>query len=315
MQDLSRYKFLVTGGAGFIGSSIMEELLKRNAAHVRILDDFSTGRRLNIAPFLSQIELIEGDLRDRDTVVKAAQGMDFILHQGAIPSVPRSIEDPMLTTDVNVGGTVNVFYAAYKAAVQRVVFASSSSVYGNSETLPKQEDMPLSTLSPYAASKGAGELYARSFLECYGLESVGLRYFNIFGPKQDPMSQYAAVIPRFITALAKGEALPVYGDGLQTRDFTFVGNVIEANLKACFAPKAVGARINIGCGEQISLLQLGQAMGRILGVEARFDHLPARTGDVLHSLADISRARALLGYEGSISLEQGLAKTIPHFLR
>lgn len=315
LEDLSQFRFLITGGAGFIGSSLVEALLKRNAAKVRVLDDFSTGRRINLAPVLSDIELIEGDLRNAETVLQAAKGMDFILHQGAVPSVPRSIEAPELATAVNVGGTVNVLHAAVKSGVRRVVFASSSSVYGNSEVLPKQEDMPLSTLSPYAASKAAGELYARSFLECYGLETVCLRYFNIFGPKQDPQSQYAAVIPKFITALAKREAMPVYGDGGQTRDFTFIGNVIEANLKACFAPHAAGQRINIGCGDQISLLDLANALGKIMGITPKIEHLPARAGDVRHSLADISRARELLGYSGRISLAEGLAQTVPYFLR
>lgn len=315
LEDLSQYRFLVTGGAGFIGSSLVDALLKRNAAKVRVLDDFSTGRRVNLAPVLSHIELVEGDLRNPQTVHEAASGVDFILHQGAVPSVPRSIEAPELTTAVNVDGTVNVLNAAVRNGVRRVVFASSSSVYGNSEVLPKQEDMPLSTLSPYAASKAAGELYAKSFLECYGLETVALRYFNIFGPKQDPQSQYAAVIPRFISALAHREPMTVYGDGGQTRDFTFVGNVIEANLKACFAPNAAGQRINIGCGQQISLLELANTLGRIMGVTPRIDHQPGRAGDVRHSLADISRARELLGYQGRVSLSDGLAETVPFFLR
>ncbi|MFM7203988.1 MAG: SDR family oxidoreductase [Myxococcota bacterium] len=314
MLDLRGSKFLVTGGAGFIGSSLVEAILGAGAAKVRVLDDFSTGRRSNIQPFLNDIELLEADLRDAAAVERAVSGMDYVLHQGAIPSVPRSIDEPAITTAVNVGGTIHVLSAAARAGVKRVVFASSSSVYGNSEVLPKHEDMPLSTLSPYAASKGAGELFARSMLECFGLETVCLRYFNIFGPKQDPNSQYAAVIPRFIRAIQVGEPVPVYGDGLQTRDFTFVGNVIEANLKACFAPHAAGERINIGCGEKVTLLDLAYAMGRIMGKEVVLQHLPARTGDVRHSLADITRARQLLGYEGRISLEAGLARTVPHFL-
>lgn len=314
MFDLRGSTFLVTGGAGFIGSSLVEALLAAGAAKVRVFDDFSTGRRSNIQPFLKDIELFEADLRDVSAVEAAVHGMHYVLHQGAIPSVPRSIDEPGVTTAVNVGGTINVLSAAARAGVKRVVFASSSSVYGNSEVLPKHEDMPLSTLSPYAASKGAGELFARSMLECFGLETVCLRYFNIFGPKQDPNSQYAAVIPRFIRAIQAGEPVPVYGDGLQTRDFTFVGNVIESNLKACFAPHAAGERINIGCGEKVTLLELAQTIARIMGKSIDIHHLPARTGDVRHSLADISRARQVLGYEGKIPLEQGLVRTVPHFL-
>ncbi len=315
MQDVSNAKFLVTGGAGFIGSSIVETLLERGARLVRVLDDFSTGRRSNIASILSSIELVEGDLRDMAAVECAVEGIDFILHQGAIPSVPRSIDDPVLTTEVNVGGTTNVLTAAARARVKRVVFASSSSVYGDSIQLPKQEDMALNTLSPYAASKGAGELFCRSFHEVFGLETVALRYFNIFGPKQDPKSQYAAVIPRFITALKNDEPVPVYGDGLQTRDFTYVGNVIEANLRACFAQGAAGGRFNIGCGEQISLLDLARGMAEAMGKPLRVEHLPERIGDVRHSRADISRARSVLGYEARYGLQAGLEKTVEHFLK
>jgi nucleoside-diphosphate-sugar epimerase len=314
MHDLGSFKFLVTGGAGFIGSSLAEALLERGAQHVRVLDDFSTGRRSNIEPFLSAIELIEGDLRDRATVDRAVDGMDFVLHQGAIPSVPRSIEEPALATAVNVDGTVNVLAAASRAKVRRVVFASSSSVYGDSPQLPKHEDMPLSTLSPYAASKGAGELFCRSFYEVFGLETVCLRYFNIFGPKQDPQSQYAAVIPRFISALKRGEPVPVYGDGLQTRDFTFIGNVIDANIRACFASGAAGGRFNIGCGQQISLLDLARGMAEAMDRPLQVQHFPARAGDVRHSMADISRAREVLGYQASFELQDGLRRTVSYFL-
>lgn len=315
MLPVQFYRFLITGGAGFIGSSLAEALISMRARHVRVLDDFSTGRRVNIAPLVSQLELIEGDLRDPATVDRAVEGIDFILHQGAVPSVPRSIEAPSITTAVNVLGTLNVLEAAVKHRVRRIVFASSSSVYGNSPTLPKHEDMHRSTLSPYAASKAAAELYFQSFWECFGLESVCLRYFNIFGPKQDPASQYAAVIPRFVSAIRDGQPVPVYGDGLQTRDFTFIANVIEANLKACFAPDAAGARINVGCGRQISLLELATTIGDILGKPVHLEHLPARAGDVRHSLADITRARTLLGYEGAVSLREGLVPTVAYFLQ
>jgi UDP-glucose 4-epimerase len=291
----------------------VESLLSRGAT-VRVLDDFSTGRRRNLEPFLDQISLLEADLRNPDAVREAVEGVDYILHQAAIPSVPRSVDDPITTTAVNVLGTAQLLHAAVAARVKRVVFASSSSVYGDTPQLPKHEDMPLTTLSPYAASKGAGELYCRSFLEVYGLETVCLRYFNIFGPRQDPLSQYAAVIPRFIRALKHDEPVPVYGDGGQTRDFTYVGNVVEANLKACFAAGAPGGRFNIGCGEQISLLDLARGMAQAMGKTLRVEHLPARAGDVRHSLADISRARAVLGYEGKYGLQYGLDRTVEHFL-
>ncbi len=310
MDSLSGFRFLVTGGAGFIGSNIVENLLQRGADLVRVVDDFSTGRRENLVDVASSIELLEGDVCDSDLMEAAMKDIHFVLHQAAIPSVPRSVEEPERTTRVLVDGTVTVLAKAVRAGVKRVVVASSSSVYGDSDVLPKHEDMPLNPLSPYAAGKGACELLCRSFRAAYGLETVALRYFNIFGPRQDPTSQYAAVIPIFVQALAAGEPLPIFGDGLQSRDFTFVGNVVAANILACFAEGASGGTFNIGCGEQITLLELGRLLGDIMGRRPRFEHLPPRVGDVRHSRADISRARAVLGYEPSVGLAEGLKRTV-----
>ncbi len=313
MSDLSSLSFLVTGGAGFIGSNLVEHLLSKNARRVRILDDFSTGRRKNIAPFGDRIEVLEGDLRDPSAVRNAVEGIDYVLHQGAIPSVPRSVDDPLLTTEVNIGGTVNILTYSARAGVKRVVFASSSSVYGDTPELPKHEDMPLRTLSPYAASKGAGELYCRSFSEVMGMEAVCLRYFNIFGPRQDPASQYAAAIPRFVAAILKDQPVPIYGDGLQTRDFTYIDNVVHANLAACFADGVAGRSYNIGCGERITVLELAQGLADVLGKELRVEHLPPRPGDVRDSLASIERSRDELGYRPMVKLREGLKRTVDYF--
>lgn len=301
--------YLVTGGAGFIGSNIVEELLKRGEK-VRVLDNFSTGRKENTALFGSQIELVEGDLRDLKTVKAAVEGADYILHQAALPSVPRSISDPIASNEANVSGTVNLLVAAKDAGVKRVVYASSSSAYGDTPTLPKVETMIPNPLSPYAVSKLAGEYYCQVFYSVYGLETVSLRYFNIFGPRQDPASQYAAVIPLFIQAMLKGEAPTIFGDGLQSRDFTFVANAVEANLLAATAPKAAGGVFNIACGERYSLLQLVEALNRILNTGVEPVHAESRPGDVKHSLADISQAERLLGYRPSIKFEEGLKNTV-----
>ncbi len=314
MDRLKGLRFLVTGGAGFIGSNIVSRLLTEGAELVRVLDDFSTGHRENLASVESDIELIEGDVCDGSLVRDAMDGIHHVLHQAAIPSVPRSVEEPERTTSVIVDGTVTVLARAVEAGVRRVVVASSSSVYGDSDVLPKHEDMPLNPLSPYAASKGACELMCQSFQAVFSIETVCLRYFNIFGPRQDPDSQYAAVIPRFITELARGNPLPVYGDGGQTRDFTYVGNVVDANLQACFSPGASGGRFNIGCGEQISLLDLAQVLGRVMERVPRIEHLPPRPGDVRHSRADITRARQGLGYEPRVDLEEGLRRTVAYFV-
>lgn len=301
--------FLVTGGAGFIGSNIVGELLEQGET-VRVLDNFSTGRRENVSPFMDQIELIEGDIRSYHTVREAVQGVDFVLHQAALPSVPRSVEDPITTNEVNVGGTLHILDAAKDARVKRVVYASSSSIYGNSEVLPKREDMAPHPMSPYAVSKLAGENYCRIFFDIYGLETACLRYFNVFGPRQDPASQYSAVIPKFIAAIRKGASPTIYGDGTQSRDFTFVENVVQANLQACLAEGVSGQVFNVACGERFSLLELVDILNRILEVEVTPQFDAERKGDVKHSLADISKARSLLGYEPSFAFEKGLEKTV-----
>lgn len=306
---------LVTGGAGFIGSHLVDKLVQLGAK-VRILDDFSTGKRENIAHLLERnaIELIEGSLTDAKTVRRAVQGVEIVFHQGAIPSVIRSVEDPLTTHQVNTTGTLLLLLASRDEGVRRLVFASSSSVYGDTPTLPKKEDMMPNPKSPYALSKLVGEHLCRLFRELYGLETVSLRYFNIFGPRQDPTSQYAAVIPRFITALLKGEPPTIYGDGEQTRDFTFVENCVQANLLAAKAKSVAGEVFNVGAGKQTSVNELFRLIRSLIGV----DHIepiyaPPRPGDVRHSLADITKAQKLLGYQPTISLEEGLKRTINFF--
>ncbi|GAB4369514.1 MAG: SDR family oxidoreductase [Deltaproteobacteria bacterium] len=309
--------FLVTGGAGFIGSNLTEALLAAGRT-VRVLDNFLTGKRENLAGLAHRygtvFELIEGDLRDCEAVKRAVAGVRFVLHQGALPSVPRSVADPVLSNEINVGGTVNLLVAARDAGVQRVVFAASSSAYGDTPELPKRESMTPGPKSPYAAQKLAGEHYMRIFFEVYGLETVSLRYFNVFGPRQDPTSMYAAVIPRFITAVLSGTSPTVYGDGGQTRDFTFIDNVVQANRAACEAPKeACGKVFNIACGERVSLLEILEHVYRLAGrrVEPVFE--PPRRGDVRDSLADISAARSLLGYDPKVPFAEGLSRTFDFF--
>lgn len=302
-------KYLVTGGAGFIGSNIVEELLKRGE-HVRVLDNLSTGKRENLRPFLNDIELIEGDVRSYHIVREAVQGVDFILHQAALPSVPRSIKDPITTNEVNVIGTLNILDAARECSVKRVVFASSSSVYGNNLVLPKREDLVPDPISPYAVSKLAAEKYCKAFYEVYGLETVCLRYFNVFGSNQDPNSQYSAAIPKFITAILNGDRPTVYGDGEQSRDFTYVQNVVEANLLACEAEGVAGETFNIACGESITINQLIQKINEIFGKHVQSKYLEAREGDVKHSLADIGNAKKFLSYEVHDFFDSGLEKTV-----
>ncbi len=310
-------RYLVTGGAGFIGSNLTRALLATGQT-VRVLDNFLTGKRENLAGLAEvhggSFELVEGDLCDLATVRKAAKGIEYVLHQGALPSVPRSVADPVLSNAINVGGTVNLLVAARDAAVHRVVFAASSSAYGDTPALPKRESMTPNPKSPYAAQKLVGEHYMRIFHEIHGLETVSLRYFNVFGPRQDPKSMYAAVIPRFITAVLRGEPPTLYGDGLQTRDFTYIDNVVQANLAACEAPgTACGKVINIACGERVSLLDIleivyGLARKR---VPPKFE--PGRAGDVRDSLADISLARELLSYDPKVPFAKGLAATFDWF--
>jgi len=305
--------YLVTGGAGFIGSNIAHELVRRGET-VRIIDNLATGRRKNLEWILDKIDFIEGDICDPETIQRAASGVDYVLHQAAIPSVARSVEDPLTTNRANVTGTLSLLIASRDAKVKRVVFASSSSIYGDSPTLPKMEDMPPSPLSPYAASKLIGEYYCKIFQNLFGLETICLRYFNVFGPRQDPTSQYAAVIPIFITAVASGRRPVVYGDGLQSRDFTFVENVVEANLLACRAPKqATGQVHNVACGERFTLLELLDEVGRILNKKPAPILEPSRPGDVKHSLADISRAKKSLGFDPKVSFAEGLRRTVSWF--
>lgn len=305
-------EYLISGGAGFIGSNLVEALLQREAS-VRVVDNFSTGKRENIEPFLGQIELIEGDLRDLEVCRRAAAGVRYVLHQAALASVPRSIDDPIASNESNITGTLNLLVAARDAGVKRLVYAASSSAYGDTPTLPKEESMPPCPLSPYAITKLVGEQYCRVFYTLYGLETVALRYFNVFGPRQDPQSQYAAVIPKFITALLEGCPPRIYGDGEQSRDFTYVENVVEANLLATTAPEAPGQLMNIACGQRMTLNELAEFLREALGSRVEFEYGAPRPGDVKHSWADISRARSILGYEPRVSVSEGLRRTVAWF--
>ena len=302
-------RYLVTGGAGFIGSHIAEALLDSGES-VRILDSLATGRETNLAALRGRAEFIRGDLRDLDAVRAAMQGIEVVFHQGALASVPRSIADPIGSLETNVNGTQNVLLAARDAGVRRVVYASSSSVYGNTPVLPKREDMPPHPMSPYAIQKLTGELLCAVFTRIYGLETVALRYFNVFGPRQDPASEYAAVIPRFLTALLEKRRPIVFGDGEQTRDFTYIGNVVQANLLAASSRDAVGYAMNIGCGEQVSLNIVLRLAGELLGIAVDAEYREPRPGDVRDSLADTSLAQRLLGYVPTVGFREGLASTL-----
>ena len=305
--------YLVTGGAGFIGSHIIKELLKREEK-VRVLDNFSTGKRENIAPFLKEIELIEGDIRNPEVVKKAMKGVNYVLHQAALPSVSRSIKDPITTNEVNVLGTLNILMAAREAEVKKIVYASSSSVYGDTPHLPKREDAGVSPLSPYALSKLAGEEYSKLFTSLYGLEIVILRYFNVFGPRQDPTSQYAAVIPKFISSMLKGKRPTIYGDGEQSRDFTYVLNVVNANLLAITSKTKEGI-FNIACGKRITVNKLVTDLNKIVNTDIEPLYTNPRPGDVRHSQADISKAEEALCYKIGVDFEEGLKKTVEWFRR
>lgn len=305
-------KYLITGGAGFIGSNIAHELLKKGA-QVRIIDNFSTGRRINISDIEDKIEVFDGDIRDFWTVKEAIEGMDYVLHQAALPSVPRSVKNPLTSNSVNIDGTLNLLEAAKQAGVKRFVMASSSSVYGDTPELPKHEAMWTDPLSPYAVTKLTGEKYCKVFFELYGLETVCLRYFNIFGPRQDPKSEYAAVIPKFINAMLAGKQPVVFGDGEQSRDFTYIDNAVQANLLATTAPDAPGKYFNIACGARFTLNQLIEMLGEILETNIKAKYTPPRRGDILHSYAEISRARKELGYDPRIMFEDGLRKTVEWF--
>lgn len=308
-------KFLITGGAGFIGSNIADRLLEQGHS-VRVIDNFLTGKRENLSKALNsqRFELIEGDIRNLDTVRRACEGIDFVLHEAAIPSVPRSIDDPIATNEVNINGTLNVLKASYENKVRRVVYAASSSAYGDTAVLPKKEDIIPSPLSPYAVSKLTGEYYCRVFTSVYGLETVSLRYFNIFGPRQDPNSTYAAVVPRFITAMLKGESPTVYGDGEQSRDFTYIENVIHANINACYAPPAAAGRVlNIACGTRFTLNTVLRKLEEIFDKKANPKYLPPKKGDVKHSQADITNAANYIQYKIEVDFETGLRRTVDYF--
>jgi nucleoside-diphosphate-sugar epimerase len=302
----------VTGGGGFIGSHLIRRLLADGHA-VRVLDNFATGRRENLEEVLDDIELIEGDLQSYERVHNAVRGCELAFHLGALPSVPRSIQDPLTSNATNVVGTLNVLLAARDEGVRRVVYASSSSTYGASTELPKREEMPALPIAPYAVSKLAAEGYCRAFHQVYGLETVALRYFNVFGPGQDPQSQYAAVIPNFITAVLEDRSLTVHGDGDQSRDFTYVDNAVDANILAADAPDAAGEAFNVACGERVSLNEVVSRLGTLAGVEVDAVHTDSRPGDVRHSLADISKAREILGYEPAIDFDEGLRRTYAYY--
>ncbi|MDQ3010096.1 MAG: SDR family oxidoreductase, partial [Acidobacteriota bacterium] len=301
--------YLVTGGAGFIGSHIAEALVKRGD-RVRVLDNLSTGKRENLAHIAGEIEFIEGDIRDYDTTRRAMTEVNIAFHEAAIPSVPRSVKDPQLNHENNVNGTFNVLMAARDAEVKRVVFAASSSAYGETEVLPKQEGMLPIPLSPYAVAKLVGEFYCQVFTRVYGLETVCLRYFNVFGPRQDPSSPYSGVISKFITTLLNGQAPVIYGDGEQSRDFTYIDNVVAANLSAAQSPVASGQVMNLGLCERTTLNQLLSELQRIIGASLPAHYEDARAGDIRHSLADITRAEQLLGYRPTVGLAEGLRLTV-----
>ena len=303
-------RYVVTGGAGFIGSHLVEHLV--HAGHdVTVLDDLSTGKRENLAPWKTSIRFIEGSITDPAACAKAIAGAHAVLHQAALPSVPRSVSDPLGSHAVNATGTLNVLVAARDANVQRVVYAASSSAYGDTPELPKHEGMVPRPRSPYAAAKLAGEDYCRAFHASYGLPTVSLRYFNVFGPRQDPSSAYAAVVPKFIAAALSNAAPVIYGDGEQTRDFTYVANVVRANLAACDArDAALGEAFNIGCGDRLSINALWGRVRAIAGGTAAPRHEPPRAGDVRDSLASVSRAHELLGWTPTIGLDEGLRRTL-----
>jgi UDP-glucose 4-epimerase len=308
--------FLVTGGAGFIGSHIAQKLLSQGAM-VRVFDNLSTGTRENLADcegLPGRLEFVEGDLRNFDDVRQAVQGVEGVFHQAALRSVPRSVDDPLSSNDVNVTGTLQLLMACRDAkSVRRVVYASSSSVYGDDPTLPKVESLTPHPVSPYAATKLMGEYYCQIYTRLYGLETVSLRYFNVFGPRQNPESKYAAVVPRFLESAMRGEPLEVHGDGLQSRDFSYIDNVVSGNLLAMDAPDAAGRVFNIACGARYSVLDVARAVGQALGCSTRTEHFPPRAGDVRHTLADVSRAQEVLGYRAVVNFEDGMQRTGEYF--
>lgn len=305
---------LVTGGGGFIGSHIVERLVT-DGHEVRVLDNFATGRRENLAGLVDDMELIEGDIQSYERAHAAVRGCDVVFHQAALPSVPRSVQDPLTSNAVNVIGTLNILLAARDSDVGRVVYASSSSVYGANPTMPKHEALATLPISPYAVAKLAGENYCRSFSEVYGLETVALRYFNVFGRRQDPLSQYSAVIPRFVTMLLRGETPTIFGDGEQSRDFTPVENIVEANLLAASAPGGLinGLACNVALGQQATLNRLYASIRDVVGTTIEPHHTEPRPGDVKHSSADVSLARERLGFEPHVTLDEGLRRCVEHY--
>jgi len=303
-------KYLVTGGAGFIGSHLTRELVKQGH-EVVVLDNMSTGRRENLSDVLDNIRLVEGSITDLDTVMDCCAGTDCIFHQAALPSVPRSVKDPLTSNEHNVGGTLRVFWAAHQSGVRRVVYAASSSIYGDTEELPKHEGMQPRPMSPYAVNKRVSELYGSVFNDLYGLSTIGLRYFNVFGPRQDPNSQYAAVVPLFITRFLSGQSPVIHGDGLQSRDFTYIQNVVEANLAACAARTEAGGRsYNVALGGRITVQDLCLRIRELIGTDIDPVYDETRPGDVKHSQASVELAREFLDYTGSVSLDEGLKRTV-----
>jgi len=302
-------RYVVTGGAGFIGSHIVEELLRRNET-VTVIDNFSTGKRENVRPFEGAADVIDADISQAKNLAQILKGAEYVIHQAAIPSVPKSIIDPVKSHEANVNGTLQLLMACREAGVKRVVYASSSSLYGDSPTLPKHEGMMPNPLSPYGAQKLFGETYCQVFTRSYGLETVSLRYFNVFGPRQDATSQYSGVLALFIPAVLEGRRPTIYGDGEQSRDFTYVKNVVEANLLACKAAGVAGQFFNVACGDRITVNSMLQQINKITGKDISPVYADARAGDIKHSQADISRAKERLSYEPRVSFEEGLRDTI-----
>jgi nucleoside-diphosphate-sugar epimerase len=306
-------RYLVTGGAGFIGAHIVRRLVESGES-VRVVDNLSTGQSKRLKDVRGSVEFVEGDLADEAISDEVVRGVDYVLHQAAVPSVQRSVGDPIGTNRSNVTATLNILESCRRAGVRRLIFAASSSAYGDTEVLPKVEQMSSNPLSPYALQKLVGERYCKLYYDLYGLETVSLRYFNVFGPDQDPHSEYSAVIPKFINKLLAKESLTIYGDGEQSRDFTYVENVVEANLLALRAIEAPGNVCNIGCGERITLNQLVSLLEEIVDVKANVNYVTSKAGDVRHSLADVTLARRLLGYEPQVMVKEGLRQTVESFI-
>ena len=305
-------RYLVTGGAGFIGSNIVEELVRRRQK-VRVIDSFITGKKENLKPFLGRIEIVKGDIRDKNALKRSLKNIDYVIHQAALRSVPKSVDNPFATNDINVFGTLNLLMEAKKAGVRRVVYASSSSVYGDAKTFPQKETDYASPISPYGVSKLAAENYCITFAKTFGLETVSLRYFNVFGPRQNPESKYSAVIPAFLFAMAKGKSPVVEWDGKQTRDFTYVANVVEANLRSCVVKDISGEVFNVACGMTTSVNDIVRALNEILGTDIKPEYAPKRKGDVRKTRASVSKMKSLLGIRKIIGFDEGMKLTVEWF--